>query len=160
MTNVRRRGGGCAVALALVLVATASAAQSTGSGATPDDLNGPGQSHQHRRKPSGDQSHPAAVPEVRITPEPWPRLDPGAVFCRTSEDLQQHLAAIVARLDGTSAVAEPVGCSVIREATAVQVLARNGPARTEVRISNAPAGTGSGGTGWTDAFLPDKRSGP
>jgi hypothetical protein len=96
------------------------------------------------------------LPELPRTPERWPRLDAGAVLCRTSEDLQRHIAAIVARLNGSNgAAAEPAGCRVIHEQTAVAVLARAGPGRTQVSLSDSP-----GETGWTDAFLPEKSGSP
>jgi hypothetical protein len=175
----RRRNAGCALALAAALVTTSAAAQSADT-ATPDSPAGgssasptnpaigtpptamPGSAGQSRRQHKSDQPETDAkkqkvtLPEVKVTPDPWPRLDPGAVFCRTAEDLQRHLAAVVARLDGNlSAAADPPGCSVVRAQTPVVVLSREGPGRTQVRISAAPAQSG-----WTDAFLPDKRTGP
>jgi len=143
------------LALVTVLAATRVAAQSAG-GDTPDDSTGAGQTHrQHRRAQSGDQPKQAAVAEPHAGPEPWPRLDPGAVFCRTADDLRQHLAAITARLDGNGTAAEAPGCSVIRDQTAIVIVAREAPGRTQVRMSNAP-----GDTGWTDAFLPNKSNSP
>ncbi|MBN8907525.1 MAG: hypothetical protein J0H99_13055, partial [Rhodospirillales bacterium] len=32
------------------------------------------------------------LPEVRVTAAPWPRLDPGAVFCRSEADLARLAA--------------------------------------------------------------------
>jgi hypothetical protein len=150
-----RGGAGCVLAVAMALAGTTVAAQSPGGAAPPDDGTGASQNHhQHRRDLSNEQAKKPPLPEVKVTPEPWPRLDPGAVFCRTAEDLRQHLAFVSARLDGnTSGFAEPAGCRVIRAQTAVAVLGREGPGRTQVRMSNAPAETG-----WTDAFLPDKGS--
>ncbi len=150
----RRRGVVCTLALAIAFAATSVAAQSPGAG---DNGYGAGNSHRQRRSEvSTEQAKKPAPPaEVKMALEPWPRLDPGAVFCRTAEDLRQHLAAVSARLDGSSTrYAEAPGCRVIRTRTAVAVLSREGPAHTQVQISAAPPETG-----WTDAFLPEKRTG-
>lgn len=150
----RRRGVGCVLAVALAFAATGVAAQSPGPG---DTGFGSGSNHRQKRsEASTDQAKkPAPLPEVKMAPEPWPRLDPGAVFCRTAEDLRLHLAAVSARLDGSSGrYAEAPGCRVIRTRTPVAVLSRESPAHTQVQIAAAPPETG-----WTDAFLPEKRVG-
>jgi hypothetical protein len=156
---LRRRAADCALllafGLALELAATGAGAQSDNGDASGDPAGAGQRNQSHQRKPSHEQPKKVALPEIKVAPDPWPRLDPGAFFCRTAADLHQHLAAIEARLDGNpGAVAEPPGCSVILRPTAVVVVARDGLARTEVRLSNAP-----GETGWTDAFLPDKATG-
>jgi len=83
--------------------------------------------------------------EVKSRPDAWPRLDRGAFICRTEDDLLR-LAA--------SRRGEPVAtpnCQVIRSATAVSIVKRAGPGRTQVSITDQN-GTG----GWTDAWLPEK----
>lgn len=91
-----------------------------------------------------------------MTPGPWPRLDPGAVFCKTPEDLHRHLAVMAARLDGNGGgPAEPAGCRLVRAAPPVTVVGREAPKRTQVQLSGIWAETG-----WTDAFLSDKASRP
>ena len=131
------------LAMALALVVTTGAAQTPG-GTTPA---------QPQRAPTRANPQPqrAPFPEVRVPPDVGPRLDPGAVLCRTADDLRQHHSAVAARLNGDPAIAEPVGCSRIRTRTAVVVLQRDGPAQTQVRLFAAP-----NQTGWTDAFLPDR----
>jgi len=89
----------------------------------------------------------AGLPDVKPQPQAWPRLDAGAVLCRTETDLD-HLAA---RRHG-EAVEGPVDCQVIRAATAISIVQRKGPGRTEVKMSAAPTDN----TGWTDAWLPAK----
>jgi hypothetical protein len=42
----------------------------------------------------------AAPPPPRGTPTVWPRLDPGAVLCRTEADLDRHAANMTARVSG------------------------------------------------------------
>ena len=83
-----------------------------------------------------------AAPDVAAPPAAWPRLDSGAVVCRTQADLQRHAAAMRG---------QPVGsadCHLIGRATAIAIVAREGPGQTEVTI------TGTGETAWTDAWLP------
>jgi hypothetical protein len=88
------------------------------------------------------------LPDVKAQPLAWPRLDPGAVLCRTEEDLER----LGARRRGET-VDGPIDCQIIRAATAVSIVQRRGPGRSEVRASDPRA---AGMTGWTDAWLPDK----
>jgi len=86
------------------------------------------------------QKHEA--PDVAAPPAVWPRLDSGAIVCRTQADLQRHAAAMRG---------QPVGsadCHLINRATGIAIVAREGPGQTEVTI------TGTGETAWTDAWLP------
>jgi hypothetical protein len=75
----------------------------------------------------------------------WPRLDPGAVFCKTSADLQR-LAA--------SRRGEPgprPNCQLIQSPIAIVIVKRAGPGLTEVALNDA-----QGQDGWTDAWLPER----
>jgi hypothetical protein len=87
------------------------------------------------------------LPDVRAQPLAWPRLDPGAVFCRSEADLER----LAARRAG-EAVDGAVDCQIIRSPTAISIVQREGPGRVEVKISGANANS----SGWTDAWLPDK----
>jgi hypothetical protein len=91
---------------------------------------------------------PGGLPGVRAQPLAWPRLDPGAALCRTEADLDR----LGARRRGES-VDGPIDCQVIRTATAISIVQRNGPGRTEVKTSDPKV---DAVTGWTDAWLPDK----
>ena len=105
----------------------------------------------------GRQSEPARDPAKAEAPlnvpvaakPPRVRLDPGALLCRTEEDLQDHQAAVAARLDGHP-TQEPGGCHRLSAVTGVSVVERHGPARTEVRLPG-PAEA----VGWTDAVVPN-----
>jgi hypothetical protein len=153
MNTILRRLG-CAIVLAIALAATSAAAQSS-DGTASGDLNGSGQ-RQHPHRHGGANGQPAAQSADTSGAQTPLELDPGAVFCRTADDLHQHVAAIVARLDRSSrAVGEPAGCRVLLERTDITIVARDGPARTEVRMSKAP-----GDTGWTDAYLPQASGAP
>ena len=88
------------------------------------------------------------LPDVRAQPLAWPRLDAGAVVCRTEEDLQRLGARRRGeRVDGA------VDCQIVRGATAITIVQRSGPGRTEVKTSDPRAAEWSG---WTDAWLPEK----
>ena len=124
--------GACLGTLALV---TPVKAQPTNSDVTFD----PGALGIKKPKPG--------LPDVRAQPLAWPRLDPGAVLCRTEADLQR----LAARRAG-EAVDGTIDCQIIRTPTAISIVQRNGPGRVEVQISGAKADS----SGWTDAWLPDK----
>ena len=93
----------------------------------------------------GSKKAPVA-PEVKPQPLAWPRLDPGAVLCRTEADL----ARLAARRGGDD-TAGPADCRIVTVATAVTIVVRKGHGRTQVQINGA-ADT----TGWTDVWLPEK----
>jgi len=93
---------------------------------------------------------PQQAPDVKAPPQAWPRLDPGAFLCRTEDDLSR----LAARQAGDP-VDGPVNCQVIRVATAIQIVRRGGPGRTEVRGTNTP-----NISGWTNAWLPERAPSP
>jgi hypothetical protein len=97
----------------------------------------------------GKKEGPSGPPSVRAQPQAWPRLDPGAVLCRTEDDLTR-LAANRSGGQGGG----PVDCRVITHPTPVTIIQRQGPGRTEVQVS--PPGSGNG---WTDVWLPAKAPG-
>jgi hypothetical protein len=85
-------------------------------------------------------------PDVRAQPLAWPRLDPGAVLCRSEDDLSR-----LARRRSGQTVDGPVDCQIIRVATAITIVERKGPGRTEIKVNDASAQPG-----WTDAWLPER----
>ena len=91
-------------------------------------------------------------PPPRAQPTVWPRLDPGAVLCRTEDDLDRHAANMTARVSGGDGRA--ADCRIIPQPTGIQILSRQGLGRTQVKLS-----TPGDVTGWTDAWLPDKAPG-
>ena len=88
--------------------------------------------------------HPTAptAPDVAAPPSAWPRLDPGSVLCRTEDDLSRRAAIM------RGETAEPADCRPITQGTAIQIVQRAGPGRTEVKL------TARDETGWTHAWLP------
>ncbi len=91
----------------------------------------------------------APPPLLRAQPTVWPRLDPGAVLCRTEDDLDRHAANMTAQVSGGDTRA--ADCRIIALPTGIQILSRQGLGRTEVKL-NGPGNE----TGWTDAWLPEK----
>ena len=93
-----------------------------------------------------------AVPPPKIdrTPLPartdvWPRLDPGAVLCKTQADLTR-LAESRRGVPG-----DRPNCQLIQSPTAISIVKRAGPGQTEVSLTNQ-----NSQDGWTDAYLPDR----
>lgn len=86
------------------------------------------------------------LPDVKPAPLAWPRLDPGAVLCRSEGDLER----LAARRQGEEG-AGPTDCRLVSSPTAVTIMQRKGPGRTQVRLTDAPTIFG-----WTDVWLPDK----
>jgi hypothetical protein len=89
----------------------------------------------------------AGAPEVRIPPAAWPRLDPGAVLCRTSEDL----ARLAAKRSGAEDGGGGADCRIINLPTPITIVHRQGLGQTEVQVTG-----GNKQVGWTDAWLPEK----
>lgn len=138
--------------LALLCVAAPASAQfATDSGTGGQSLGGRSGHHGGGRRQRGSRAATPAVATLPPVHDPWPRLDAGALLCRTQADLQQHQAAIVARISGGHS-AEPSGCWVVRAMTAVTVVERDGPARTEVRLP----GSSEQQLGWTDQVMSDE----
>ncbi len=90
------------------------------------------------------------LPPIALKPDPRQRLDAGALLCGTEAQLEQHEAAVAARLDGREAL-EPAGCHFVRSLTPVDVVDRHGQARTQVRLAGQTEQLG-----WTDAVVRDK----
>jgi len=97
---------------------------------------------------------PVVLPTLKADPEVWPRLETGAILCRTKDDLLEHLRAVDARRDGTGGALEPAGCVKMRAKTGVNIVSRAGLGRTQVALRDDPKQTG-----WTDAYLPDRNPG-
>ncbi len=88
-------------------------------------------------------------PPARAPPTVWPRLDPGAVLCRTQDDLNRYAANMTARVSGGET--QPADCRLISQPTGIQILSRQGPGSTQVKLTAA-----GDVTGWTNVWLPDK----
>ena len=82
---------------------------------------------------------------VRPRADAWPRLDPGAALCKTEADLLR-LAAYRRGEAG-----DRPNCQLIRAPTAIQIVKRAGPGRTQVTVTGEQSQEG-----WTDAWLPER----
>jgi hypothetical protein len=80
----------------------------------------------------------------KLKREPIQRLDAGALLCKTEADLQQHVAAVMARLNGQEA-REPKDCHLVQTMTPVSVVERHGLDRTQVKFGDQ--------LGWTDTMI-------
>jgi len=87
----------------------------------------------------------ARLPDVKASPLAWPRLDPGAVMCRSESDLDRLVARRLGQESG------PADCRLVNVPTAVTIVQRRGPGRTQVRLTDAPTVMV-----WTDVWLPEK----
>jgi hypothetical protein len=145
MTNGPNRWRRGVIAAVAVLVCVASVPMDAVGQAADPASGGPGQ-HGGRRhgRPTGDAATTPSAPGPSVKPEPLQRLDAGALLCQTEQELQLHQAAIIARLNGKEGD-EPAGCHVVQSMTAVSVVDRHGPARTEVKSATE--------TGWTDSLV-------
>jgi hypothetical protein len=135
-------------AIAFALVALAFSVSTSSSYA---QMGGFGGGHGKRSSQQQTQSLPSPrpTPPVKV-PEVWPRLDPGAVFCQTQDDLARYQAKLAGAQAAQST--EPLKCRMIIKTTAIKVLERSGLAQTKVALSND-----SKQVGWTNNYLPTTR---
>ena len=110
------------------------------------DLPRPGERRGKSAAPPIEHAAPTLPTAARVA---WPRLDPGAVVCRTRDDLRRHAEIIQARSNGTLYAGAAPDCRVLGVPAAIDVVNRESPAATEVKLRDPPAGTG-----WTDTWLP------
>ena len=100
-----------------------------------------------------DDKLPPSVPPAVSTLAPvrgvsGPRLEPGAVLCRTEEDLQHRAQVSQRRADGVADAGNPLeGCRLMAQERGVDIVDRHGMGRTEIKVK--PGGE----TGWTDAYV-------
>ena len=129
---------GLAVALLLLLGAMASAHAQIGGGHFGGLKN-------QQQTPQPQQ--PPAPPEPAV-PEVWPRLENGAIICKSRDDLVRYQTQIA---NGSSATTpgQPPDCHTIRKQTGIQILAHDGLSRTQIATTDE-----SKETGWTDSYLP------
>jgi hypothetical protein len=130
------------LAMALLLLgAVASAHAQTGRG------RGGRQKDQQETPQRTPQQSPALTPPPAV-PEPWPRLDTGALLCRSRDDLVRYQTQVA---DGASAAtARKVSdCRAIEKQTGIQILDSDGPSRTQIVTTDE-----SKQTGWTNTYLP------
>ncbi len=119
------------------LGAGAAQAQSPGTGRRPPANRGLGM--------------PAALPDPTTSAgNVGIRLEPGAVLCRTAEELQRRQAAMTTEGQNDQP-SLPAGCYLVPARTPVEVVERRGYGRTQVKTLGRTTEIG-----WTDAFLPQR----
>ena len=95
----------------------------------------------------GPRKAKSRAPDVKPPPQAWPRLEAGAVICRTEADLDRLAAR--RRGEGTGGA---VDCRILHATTAISIVQRKGSGKTEIRTTDPQAGD----SGWTDVWLPEK----
>ena len=123
---------GLAVAVLLLLGATASAHAQIGGG--------------HGRRQNDQQQ--STTPTTPFLPEIWPRLEEGALICKSRDDLVRYQTQIAHGSSATTPGQAP-DCHTIRKQTGIQILAHDGPSRTQVVTTGE-----SKETWWTNSYLP------
>ena len=127
---------GLAIALLLLLSAMASAHAQIGGG--------------HGRRQNNQQQTPqqSPAPTAPFLPEIWPRLEEGALICKSRDDLVRYQTQI-ANGSSITTPGQPPDCHTIRKQTGIQILAHDGPSRTQIVTTDE-----SKETGWTNSHLP------
>jgi hypothetical protein len=126
------------MALMLFLGATASAYAQMGGG------HGRRQKDQ-QQAPSKSQT-PTPVPAV---PEIWPRLEVGALICKSRDDLVRYQTQIADSGGAAPTAGQPSECHTVSKQTGIQILDRDGPSRTQIVTTDEAKETG-----WTNSYLP------
>ncbi len=137
-----RQSCGLTITLTLLLVGVASSNAQMGGG----QMGGGHDGRQNHRQQATQQS--AAPPPPTAVPEQWPRLDIGAILCKSRNDLFRRQMRIAAG-PGVAVSGPAPDCFVIQKQTGIQVLDRDGPSRTHVGLTDQAKQTG-----WTDTYLP------
>ena len=132
-----------------LVVAVLATALSVGDGAHAQRRGGGA-----RGGSNSDDNLPPSVPPPVSTLSPTrgisgPRLQPGAVLCGSEGDLQHRAEVNRRRAEGQSDAGSPLdGCRLVTQERGVEVVARHGLGRTQVKVKP------TGETGWTDSYLP------
>ena len=104
----------------------------------------------HGRRQNNQQQTPqqSPAPTTPFLPEIWPRLEEGALVCRSRDDLIKYQTQIA---NGSSAatLAQAPDCHTIRKQTGIQILTHDGPSRTQIVTTDE-----SKETWWTNSYLP------
>ena len=131
---------GLAMALLLLLGAMASAHAQIGG------YHGRPQQNQQKNQQQTPQQSPA--PTTPSLPEIWPRLEEGALICKSRDDLVRYQTQIANAANAPTA-GQASDCHPIRKRTGIQILDHDGPSRTQIVTTDE-----SKETGWTNTYLP------
>jgi hypothetical protein len=91
----------------------------------------------HGRRQNNQQQTPqqSPAPTTSFLPEIWPRLEEGALICRSRDDLVKYQTRI-ANGSSAAALAQAPDCHTIRKQTGIQILAHDGPSRTQIVMTD------------------------
>jgi hypothetical protein len=139
----------CILTISLMLLFSGAMPSKAQMGAGPmgNAQIGGGHGGRHRNQQQTPQQNAAPEPPP-VAPEPWPRLDIGAILCKSHDDLVAHQMQETPDPNDTAPHRQP-NCSIVQKRTGIQILDRDGPSRTHV----VSAGD-TKQTGWTNAYLP------
>ncbi len=138
------RLGGLRLATVLLLMAGSAVSAHAQMGMGGGQMGG-GRGGRHQGQ---QQQQQAAPPPPPVVPEPWPRLDSGAILCKSQDDLARYQAQAVA--DPDAGVPGPApDCHLIQQRVAIRILERNGLSHAHVVTTDKTAQSG-----WTNAYLP------
>jgi len=124
------------MALLLLLGAMASAHAQIGGG------------HSRRQNNQQQTRQQSPAPTTPFLPEIWPRLEEGALICKSRDDLVRYQTQIANGSSATTPGQAP-DCHTIRKQTGIQLLAHDGPSRTQIVMTDE-----SKETWWTNSYLP------
>ena len=130
------------IALTLLLIGVVSSNAQMGGG----QMGGGHGGRQKNQQQATQQS--AAPPPPTAVPEQWPRLDTGAILCKSRDDLVRRQTQIAAG-PGVAVSGPAPDCSIVQKETGIQVLDRDGASRTHVVLTDQTKQAG-----WTDTYLP------
>ncbi|HEX3953066.1 MAG TPA: hypothetical protein VHW90_05805, partial [Stellaceae bacterium] len=107
-----------AIALLFLIIATSAHAQLGGG-------RGRGQRNQQQTpQQSSVPKGPVVVPEI------WPRLEDGALMCKSRDDLIRYQTQLAG--GAAAAARQTADCHTIQKRTGIQILDRDGPSRTQI----------------------------
>jgi hypothetical protein len=107
----------------------------------------PGHTHSQKNQQQTPQQTPTPM-DMPNVPEIWPRLENGALICKSRDDLVKYQTQTVNGASGAT-VGQAPDCHTIRKQTGIQILARDGPSRTQIVTTDE-----SKESGWTNSYLP------
>ena len=127
---------GLPLTLLLLLVAMASAHSQMGGG--------------HGRRQNNQQTtrQQSPAPTTPFLPEIWPRLEEGALICKSRDDLVRYQSQMPVSSSATASGQAP-DCHTIRKQTGIQIVAHDGPSRTQIVTTDELKETW-----WTNSYLP------
>ena len=106
---------------------------------------GHGRRQGHQQPTSQKSQAPTPPPDV---PQIWPRLEDGALICKSRDALVRYQTQIANSASAATA-GQAADCHTIRKQTGIQILDHDGPSRTQIGTTDE-----SKETGWTNSYLP------